>query len=170
MWSIMMMLLFVFAIGMTVGGLLAAPRMAPRPFSLIIFSVCFLFLTYIGMLLGMFISGWFAFRLMEMGLAIIALIIIVAAFTRFHPTLGFFHPDDKLLLALIACLFFFMGMEWGILEWRAFFTLFAGTFFFISIFLGLYIQLQIRRIMWRHAQIAYIPLIWLLFVSILKLL
>ncbi|WP_088102459.1 hypothetical protein [Halalkalibacter urbisdiaboli] len=170
MWSIMIILLFVFTVGMTVGGLLAAPRIPPRPFQIMLVGIFFMFLAYIGMILGMFLSGWFGFRFIEIMLSILALLLIVAAISRFHPTFGFFHRDDKIVLAILGCLFLLMGFEWGILDWRAFFTLFAAAIFFLALFVGMYIQQQVRATLWRYPYHAFTPLIWLLFVTILKLL
>jgi hypothetical protein len=166
----MIILVFVFTIGITIGGLLAAPRDPVRPIQFILFSVFFLFLCYIGMITGMFITGWIGLRFIEIVLAILALLFIVACFSRFHPTLGFFHPEDKILFSVLGLIFFLMGVEWGLLELRTFFTIAASFLFTAALGLGLYVQMQIRQVIWRHASIAFAPLIWLLFVTVLKLL
>ncbi|WP_062046386.1 hypothetical protein [Bacillus sp. JCM 19034] len=118
----------------------------------------------------MFMPSWFAFRLVEILISILSLLIIIAAVTRYHPTLGFFHPEDRILPILLALLFFFMGFEWGIIEMRTFFTLFAGFIFFVAMAMGIVIQMQIRQILWRSSYHVFAPLIWLLFVGMLKLL
>ncbi|WP_332691074.1 hypothetical protein [Halalkalibacter lacteus] len=170
MWFTMLILVFVFTIGMTIGGLLAAPRDTVRPIQVILFSLFFLFLCYMGMITGMFITGWIGLRFIEIVLAILTLLFIVACFSRFHPTLGFFHPEDKILFSMLAFLFFLMGVEWGLVEFRTFFTIAAAFLFTAALGLGLYVQMQIRQAFWRHSNIAYAPLIWLLFVTVLKLL
>ena len=170
MWLIMIILVFVFTMGLTIGGLLAAPREPVKPLHLFLFSLFFLFLCYIGMISGMFITGWLAIRVVEITLSILAILFIVACFSRFHPTLGFFHPEDRVLISVLALLFFFMGVEWGLLEFRTFFTIAAGVLFTAALALGLYMQMQIRQALWRHSASSFTPLIWLLFVSVLKLL
>jgi hypothetical protein len=170
MWLIVIILLFVFTVGLTIGGLLTAPREPVRPLQLILFSLLFLFVCYIGMLIGMFITGWIAIRFIEISLAILALLFIVACFSRFHPTLGFFHPEDRILISVLALMFFFMGIEWGVLEFRTFFTVAAGLLFAVALGVGVYIQMQIRQVLWRQSYSAFAPLVWLLFVSVLKLL
>ncbi len=170
MWMVVIMLLFVIAMGVTIGGLLAAPREPVRPLQLFLVALFFLILCYIGMIVGMFLSGWISLVLLEFLLSIIAILFIVASITRFHPTLGFFHPEDRILLLLLSFLFFLMGLEWGLFEIRTFFTLFAALLFTAALAIGIFIQLQIRQILWRYSYIAFTPLIWLLFVTVLKLL
>lgn len=170
MWIIIIVLVFVFTIGLTIGGLLAAPKESIKPLHLLLFSLFFLFLCYMGMITGMFITGWMSIRVFEIVLAILAILFIVACFSRYHPTLGFFHPEDRVLISLLAFLFFIMGVEWGLLGFRTFFTITTGFIFSASLTLGLFVQLQIRQALWRHSATAFIPLIWLLFVSVLKLL
>ncbi|ARK29392.1 hypothetical protein [Halalkalibacter krulwichiae] len=170
MWLIFIVLVFVFTIGLTVGGLLVAPREPVKPLHLILFSIFFLFLCYLGMIAGMFISGWIAIRIIEIGLCILALLFIVACFSRFHPTLGFFHPEDRVVLSVLASLFFLMGLEWGVLDFRTFFTIGAGLLFTVALTIGIFIQMQIRQALWRYSYAAFAPLVWLLFVTVLKLL
>ncbi|GAE33464.1 hypothetical protein [Halalkalibacter akibai] len=170
MWIVVILLLFVFTIGLTIGGLLTAPREPVKPIHLILFTLFFLFLCYLGMITGMFLSGWIAIRFIEIVLAILSLLFIVACFSRFHPTLGFFHPEDKILISVLAFLFFLMGVEWGVLEFRTFFTLACGILFAFALAAGVFIQLQIKQALWRNYYCAFAPLVWLLFVSILKLL
>ncbi len=166
----MIILVFVFTIGLTIGGLLAAPREPVKPLHLFLFSLFFLFLCYMGMITGMFISGWMAIRVIEIVLAILAILFIVACFSRYHPTLGFFHPEDRVLLSVLGLMFFFMGIEWGLLEFRTFFTIVSGILFTVALALGLYMQVQIQHALRRHSYSAFTPLVWLLFVSVLKLL
>ncbi len=164
------MFIFVCTFGITLGGLLAAPRESIKPLHLFLFSLFFLFLAYIGMITGMFFTGWISIRLIEIVLSILALLFIVACFSRYHPTLGFFHPEDKILLSVIALLFFLMGLEWGVLGYRTFFTLTASFLFTAALGLGIFIQLQIKQVFWRQSYASYTPLVWLLFVTLLKLL
>lgn len=170
MWMMFIILLFVFTIGVTIGGLLAAAREPVRPLHLFLCSLFFLFLCYIGMIVGMFLMGWISLRLLEFLLAILALLFIVASITRFHPTLGFFHPEDRILVSLLSLLFLLMGLEWGLLGLRTFFTITASFLFTAALAVGIFIQLQIRQILWRYSYIAFTPLVWLLFVTVLKLL
>ncbi|MCK0471509.1 hypothetical protein [Halalkalibacter sp. APA_J-10(15)] len=170
MWILIIVVMFVATIGLTMGGLLAAPKYPPRPLQVILFALAFSFICYVGMIFGMFMPSWFAFRFVEIVISIVSLLIIIAAVTRYHPTLGFFHPEDRVLPALLALLFFLMGFEWGILEMRTFFTLFAGLLFFFAMAFGIVIQIQIRQFLWRYSYHVYTPLIWLLFVGMLKLL
>ncbi|WP_062046384.1 hypothetical protein [Bacillus sp. JCM 19034] len=47
MWLLMIVILFVLTIGLTMGGLLAAPKYPPRPISVALFAIAFLlFLLY----------------------------------------------------------------------------------------------------------------------------
>ncbi|WP_332632099.1 hypothetical protein [Halalkalibacter flavus] len=170
MWFIIVIMIFVFTIGLTIGGLLTAPRDPIRPIQLLLFSLFFLFLCYIGMITGILISGWIGVRFIEILLSILSLLFIVACFSRFHPTLGFFHPEDKVLILVLALLFFLMGMEWGLLEFRTFFTIAASFLFTAALGLGVFVQTQIRQVFWRHSFISFTPLVWLLFVAVLKLL
>ncbi|MCL7747182.1 hypothetical protein [Halalkalibacter alkaliphilus] len=170
MWFILVIMIFVFTIGLTIGGLLTAPRDPIRPIQLLLFSLFFLFLCYIGMITGILISGWIGVRFIEILLSILSLLFIVACFSRFHPTLGFFHPEDKVLILVLALLFFLMGMEWGLLEFRTLFTIAASFLFTAALGLGVFVQMQIRQVFWRHSFISFTPLVWLLFVAVLKLL
>ncbi|MDT8861722.1 hypothetical protein N0O92_16005 [Alkalihalobacillus sp. MEB130] len=170
MWFVIVILVFVFTVGLTIGGLLAAPRDPIRPFHLLLFSLFFLFLGYIGMITGMFMTGWMNIRFIEIVLSILALLFIVACFSRFHPTFGFFHPEDRILLSVLALLFFLMGLEWGLLEFRTFFTITASFLFTGALGLGVFVQMQIRQVFWKYSYISFAPLVWLLFVTVLKLL
>ncbi|TWI57821.1 hypothetical protein [Halalkalibacter nanhaiisediminis] len=170
MFMLLIIFLFVFAVGVTIGGLLAAPREPVRPIHFLLFALFFLIMCYIGMIVGMFLSGWISLIILEFVLAILALLFMIATVTRFHPTLGFFHPEDRILVTMLSILFFLMGLEWGLLGFRTFFTITATFVFIVALLVGLFIQQQICQILWRHSYIAFTPLIWLLFVTVLKLL
>ncbi|MBP3951237.1 hypothetical protein [Bacillus suaedae] len=170
MWLIMLVLIFIFTIGVTIGGLLAAPKDPPRPIHLFLFSLFFSILCYIGMLAGMFLTGWIGFRFIEIILSIFALLFIVASISRYHPTFGFFHPEDKVVLLVLAVIFFLIGFEYGLLEMRTFFTLTAGVIFTAALAFGLFIQIRFLQMARRSTYISFIPLVWLLFVTVIKLL
>ncbi len=166
----MMILFFVFTIGLTVGGLLSAAKQPPQLLHVIFFTLVFGLLTYLGMIVGMFLFPFFAIWFIEILIVIVTLLFIVATATSFHPTFGFFKQDRGIGLIMLAALFFLMGFEWGIIEMRTFFTLLATALFLLALFIGLFVQQQIQMAMWRISYIVYTPLIWLLFVSIIKLL
>ncbi|MCM3712901.1 hypothetical protein [Halalkalibacter oceani] len=170
MWFILTILIFIVTIGVTIGGLLVAPKEQVRPVQLVLLTVCFTFLCYLGMITGMFLTGWISLWLLDYLVAVVALLFIVASMRRFHPTLGFFHPEDRIVVSLLALLFFLMGVEWGLIELRTFFTLFVSALFAAALILGVFIQIQIRQILWRYSYIAFTPLVWLLFVTVMKLL
>ncbi|MEC2070537.1 hypothetical protein [Alkalihalophilus marmarensis] len=170
MWFGIMMLFFVFALGFTLGGLLSTPKQPPQLMHVILFSFVFCVLTYLGMLSGMFVTSWVAFGFIEIIIVILTFLFIIASVTNFHPTFGFFGHGRPIVLILLSSLFFVMGFEWGIVELRTFFTVSAAILFFCAICLGLFIQQQIQALLWRYSYIVYLPLIWLLFVTIIKLL
>ncbi|NEU30742.1 hypothetical protein GN156_08125 [bacterium LRH843] len=167
---IFVMLIFVLTIGVTLGGLLVAPRDPIRPLHLLLPALLFLFVCYVGMIVGMFFTGWVSIRILEFLLCIIALVFIVACISRYHPTFGFFHPRDPMLIGLLATLFFLIGLEWGLLEFRTFFTITATVLFTGALIAGILIQLHIRELLWRHSYIPFAPLFWLLFITVCKLL
>lgn len=169
MGMILIIFFFIIMTGLTLGGLLVAPKERVKLLQFIFFVIFFLFLCYIGMIIGMIFSSWVSVRLLEYILTIIALLFIVACVTRFHPTFGFFHPGDRVLLLLLASLFLLMGLEWGLLELRTFFTITSSILFAASLMIGMIIQLQIKQMLWRHSYTAYTPLVWILFACLLKL-
>jgi hypothetical protein len=170
MWLGMMMLFFVFTLGFTIGGLLSTPKQPPQLMHVILFSFVFGVLSYLGMLGGMFFVSWFSIGLIEVVIVVLTFLFIIAAITNFHPTFGFFRHGRSIGLVLLTGLFVMMGFEWGVADHKTFFTISATVLFFCAMCIGLFIQQQIQALMWRYSYMVYMPLIWLLFVTIIKLL
>ncbi|WP_017728314.1 hypothetical protein [Halalkalibacterium ligniniphilum] len=170
MWVSMTILVFVFVLGSTIGGLLVSAKLPPRPASFLLFGFLFFAITYGGMFAGMFLDSFLMIRLLDVILVVISLLFIVACFKTFHPTFGFFQQERKLNLLLVAVIFFILGLEWGILGHRTVFTLFASALFLLGLFLGGGTQQRIRTNLWRLPYHVFFPLTWLLFVTVLKLL
>ncbi len=169
MGMIFVIFFFIIMTGLTIGGLLAVQREKIKLLQIIFFVIFFLILCYIGMIVGMFLSGWISVKLLEYVLTVTALLFIVACVTRFHPTFGFFHPGDRILLIMLIWLFVLMGLEWGLLGLRTFFTFTSSILFAASLFIGLIVQLQIKQKLWRFSLIPYTPLTWILLASLFKL-
>ncbi|TSB46709.1 hypothetical protein [Alkalicoccobacillus porphyridii] len=170
MWVFLTIFLFVFSIGIAIGGLLAGPRVLPPFIQIGILTGLFFIFSYAGMFIGVVFTPFFGFGFIDFFLAICCLLVLIAILTRFHPIYGFFPPHEKTIVCLLAVLFFLIGFQWGVIGYRTFFTLFMSMVFFLAIAIGLLIQIHIRQKLWRFAYISFLPLIWLLFVTLFKLL
>ncbi|KMK76002.1 hypothetical protein [Alkalihalobacillus pseudalcaliphilus] len=162
-------LFFVFVVGVTIGGLLAVGKNPPSLFLFGLIAFAFLIVGFIGMVVGLlfpsFLIGfWFA----EFIICIFAFLFIWAAVKTFHPNLGFMF-GQKMGLNILLCLFFFMGFEWGIFDLRAFFTLFASIIFTLSLFIGIFVQWQVKQKFWHFPYVVYAPCVWLFVFTIIKL-
>lgn len=170
MWLFLTIFIFVFSIGVAIGGLLAGPRVLPPFVQLAILTGLFLGFAYVGMFIGVILPPIIAFSFVDFFLAVCSLLVLISIIMRFHPIYGFFPPHEKTIVFLLCILFFLIGFQWGIIGYRTLFTLFMTIIFFISCTVGLFIQLQIRQKLWRFAYISFVPLVWLLFVTLFKLL
>ncbi|MDQ0205599.1 hypothetical protein [Alkalicoccobacillus murimartini] len=170
MWTFLIIFLFVFSIGFAIGGLLAGPRVLPPFTQLFIMTGLFLLFAYAGMFVGVVFPPFISFGLVDFFLAISCILVVVSIITCFHPIYGFFPPNDKKIIFLLCVLFFLMGFQWGVIGYRTFFTLCMTVVFFIAASCGLFVQIQIRQKLWRFAYISFVPLVWLLFVTLFKLL
>ncbi|MEN0643154.1 hypothetical protein MKY91_08365 [Alkalicoccobacillus gibsonii] len=162
--------LFVFSIGFAVGGLLAGPRVLPPFVQLFLLTGIFLVCTYVGMFIGAILPSIFSFGFIDFFLAICCILVVISIITRFHPIYGFFPPNDKIIVLLLAALFCLIGFQWGVIGYKTFFTFLMSFFFLCSMTIGLIVQQHIRQKLWRFAYISFVPLIWLLFVTVFKLL
>lgn len=162
--------LFVFSIGFAIGSLLAGPRVLPPFMQLLILTGLFLFFSYVGMFIGVVFPPFISFGFVDFFLAICCILVVISIITRFHPIYGFFPPHEKVIVFLFCTLFFLIGFQWGIIGFRTFFTLCMTVVFFVAMVSGLIIQIQICKKLWRFAYISFIPLVWLLFVTLFKLL
>ncbi|WP_413380187.1 hypothetical protein [Alkalihalobacillus sp. 1P02AB] len=163
-------LFFVFILGVTIGGLLAAGKHPPSLFLYGLFTFAFLVVCFIGMIVGLlFPSFLIGFWFIEFIICVLTFLFIWAACTRFHPSFGFFFVQEKIVLNLLFFLFFFMGFEWGIFDFRAFFTIFASLVFAIALFIGIFIQWQLRQKFWQFPYAVYLPCVWLFIIAVIKI-
>ena len=166
-WFIAICTLFFIGIGL--GGLFVTKKMFPH--KLVFFGVALLFgfAGYVGMVTGTFLPQWVSGRLMEILAALVALVLVVLCITRFHPTLGYFHSQDKGIWTVLIALFFLLGNEWALYEMSRTFILFAIPLFFVFVIGGASFQLHISKKMWRETYFAFLPLLWLIFIAIIKM-
>lgn len=160
---------YIVVTGFSIGGLVAGQREKNKLLQILFFIIFFFVLCYIGMIIGMFFSGWVSVTLVEYVIIVVALLFIVACASRYHPSVGFFHLGSQTTFFILISLFVFMGMEWGLLNYRTFFTLFSTLLFALSLLGGLIVQLYVRYKWWRHSFLVFMPLVWLFLASLSKL-
>ncbi|BAB05143.1 hypothetical protein P4631_18085 [Halalkalibacterium halodurans] len=171
MWPVVALTLFVVTFGFVLGGLVVGGKVQARPVSFLLFSGLFLFSSFFGMLVSLFTTGWFPFRLLDVVIVALCFVFIVSCFMRFHPTFGFFQFDGRANMILFAVISFFLGLQLGMLGWRTFFILFLALVFTAGLFAGGVFQVRaVMKFYSRQPSFHFLPLIWLLFATVLKLL
>ncbi|GAF66262.1 hypothetical protein BTS2_3162 [Bacillus sp. TS-2] len=167
---ILTMLFFVFIVGLSIGGLLAANRHYPPLFVYVFFVLYFLVSAYIGMIIGMlFPSFLIGFFITEFLVCTATFLFLIAVTLKYHPSLGFFYWQEKIVFILLGSIFFLMGFQWGIFEFRFFFTFFSCLLFGLALFIGLFIQIQMKQKFWRYPLAVFLPCIWLFLITLIKL-
>ncbi|MFS0786332.1 hypothetical protein ABC345_08170 [Shouchella sp. 1P09AA] len=160
---------FVIATGLTLGGLSTFMRGIPPIIVLCVLSFYFLLFTYIGMFVALVSLSWFGFHLFNTLIVICSFVFIIAMLRSYHPAFGYqlFYKPIAWILAL---LFFFMGLQWGSLGYGTFFTISMTFFFTVAVFVG--ILLYNSMLLWiKNAYVAaFIPLASFLLVTVIKLL
>ncbi|MED4127936.1 MULTISPECIES: hypothetical protein [Shouchella] len=169
MWIWFVIVFFVLAIGLTLGGVSTFMRGLPPIVVLIVLSFYFLFFSYIGMFVALVSFSWFGFRFFDIAIVICSFLFIIAMIRSYHPAFGY-QLFYKPIAWILASLFFFMGLQWGTLGYGTFFTITMTFFFTLAVFIG--ILLYNSMLMWvKNAYLAaVIPLASFLLVTVIKLL
>ncbi len=160
----------IILIGIGIGGLFISKRMFPH--QLVIFGVAVTFglAGYLGMLIGSLFTDWMSWRFAEIFVAIVCLLFVALCFMRFHPTLGYFHSEDKGLWGIILLLFLLLGIEWSLNEINRLFIFLATPLFFVAVIAGATLQIHLISRLWKMAYVTFLPLSWLIIIAIIKLL
>ncbi|WP_096201253.1 hypothetical protein [Bacillus sp. FJAT-45350] len=159
---------FLLFVGIGLGGVFISKRMMPNQMLFFLVAILFGMAGYLGMISGSLITHWLSPRIGEIIVAIICLAFIALCIVRFHPTLGFFHSEDKTLWGVLILLFFIIGVEWALLEMSRLFLLVAVLLLLGAIIGGAILQLEFVKKMWRIPFLPFFPLVWLLLVVVLK--
>ncbi|WP_059102536.1 hypothetical protein [Shouchella shacheensis] len=169
MWILVSMVFFVVSLGITLGGVIGTMRLLPPLLPLGIVVGQFLLCSYVGMFLAAISPSWLGFRFLEVVLAIVSFVFIIACVRSYHPSVGY-QPYGKPLFLVLGILFFFMGVQWGMFGYRTFFTLFVTVFFGGAVFLGYLLYNSI--VLWvRNVYVAaFLPLGGFLLIAMFKLL
>ncbi|GAF12024.1 hypothetical protein JCM19045_1180 [Bacillus sp. JCM 19045] len=170
MWIWFIIVFFVCALGVTLGGIIASMRTIPPIIALVTLACSFLFFSYIGMFLAIIGPfGWFGFRLLDIIIAICSFLLIVAILRSYHPAFGyqfFFKP----LGLILSILFFLMGFQWGMFNYGTLFTLLMAFFFSGAVFFGILLYNSILIWVKNVYLVAFLPLVTFLFITVVKLL
>lgn len=168
METVLALLFFAMTLGFSIGGLIAGQKQI-KLLQIYFFVIFFFILCYIGMIIGMFLPEWISVILFRFLITIVAWLFIVACFRCYHPSFGFFYPGAQITFFILFSLFFLLGIEWGLIGFRTFFTIFVTILFAISLLIGLVAQLFLKQKMWKFRFIVFSPLVLLFFVSLFKL-
>lgn len=168
--SILSMGFYVMVIGFLIGGLSITNRQFPERNHLFLITTFFVISCCIGIFVGGLIAIWLSVRLLEIVIAIIAIILLVVLFIKYHPVRGYFQAHHRLIWPLFMVMFLLIGIEWVKVQLTGWFVVLFSCFFLFSLIGGAIFQLFIVQKAWRMQSVHYLPLVWLLFIAMLKLL
>lgn len=168
--AVLSMLFYVMIVGFLLGGLSITNRQFPERSHLFLMTIFFVTSCCIGIFFGGFIATWFSLRLLEVFIAMIAIVLLVVLFMKHHPIRGYFQVHHPFIWVLFLLLFIFIGMEWVKVETTGWFVVLFSSFFLATLIGGAVFQLFIVKKAWRMPSVHYLPLVWLLFIAMLKLL
>jgi len=168
--SILSMLFYVMFVGFLIGGLSITNRQFPERSHVFLITTFFIISCYIGVFVGGLIAIWLSIRLLEILIAIIAMFLLVVLFMKHHPVRGYFQAHHRFIWPLFMFMFVFIGMEWVKVKMTGWFVVLFSCFFLVALIGGALFQLFIVKKAWRMQSVQYLPLVWLLFIAMLKLL
>ncbi|WP_209125369.1 hypothetical protein [Alkalihalobacillus sp. BA299] len=156
-------------IGIAIGGLMISKRLMPTQLQVFLTTVFFAFTVYLGFLVGRYFETILALRFIEILVGIVLLAIIILAFMNFHPMMGYFHKQSRVLWSILFLLFFLFGIEWKIREVSIWLHVVSVIFFYFAILLGQIIQYIVLQKTRRIEFVSYLPLVYFLIIAIIKL-
>ncbi|WP_216830003.1 hypothetical protein [Alkalihalobacterium elongatum] len=160
---------YTIAISFSIGGLMISKRMMPSRLQVFFVTLFFAFTVYLGIIVGRLVEKIIALQFIEILLGLVIIAFIVLAFISFHPTMGFFHQQSRILWSIIFLLFFLFGIEWNIREANIWLHFVSSVFFYFSILIGQLIQYEVLQKVWRFQYISFLPLVYLFFIAIFKI-
>lgn len=169
MLQVLITLIYCLLFGIGIGGMLLNKRNVVSHSQIALFTICFGFLAYIGMVLGSFLFATASIRLIEILFSMMLIVVLIIAIFKQHPYFGYFHENSKELIWLMFLLFLFTGIEWTVLQLTYFMTIFGSIVFFGAILLGMMIQAKIMEKAWRVQLITLVPIVWFVVIVVIKL-
>ncbi|MBU8905733.1 hypothetical protein [Desertibacillus haloalkaliphilus] len=170
MMQLISLLAFASGVGIAFGGLLISKRTLPHHFVTLSITLFFTFSIYLGMLLGQWVGQLIGIPLISIIIGLFCVVFIVFCFLHYHPTLGFFHSEDKKIWISTFLLFLFMGLEYATADLSKWFVILFGFIFLLSVIGGARVQHRIYERLWRNPIPSFLPLVLLLFIAVMKLL
>ncbi|MGO4887160.1 hypothetical protein ACJ2A9_05325 [Anaerobacillus sp. MEB173] len=168
--TFVLFILFIIGLGFGIGGMLISRRTVPQVYILLSIAILFLFLGYIGILLGNFMFSWLANSILHIMIGIFLILFVIFLLLQFHPVLGFFHGNGKLQWVILFLLFLLVGMDFSKLELSNWFIIIIGLLFLIAMMLGANMIYRLVSQMRSHSNVIFLPALFLIFLGILKLL
>ncbi|OLO26934.1 hypothetical protein BTR23_21410 [Alkalihalophilus pseudofirmus] len=153
--------------GFAIGGLMISKRIMPTRLQVFLVTMFFAFTVYLGYIIGRFVSV-FSLQFIEILVGLVTLAMVALAFIHFHPMMGYFHQQSRVLWGVLFFLFLLFGIEWKIREVGIWLHFISVLFFYFSILLGQLIQYEILQKIWRFEFISYLPLLFFMLIAIFK--
>lgn len=168
MIAILSAILFVFFIGISIGGLLVSRKIDPHQTLFIAVGLSFFLFSYIGMFIGSKLSRFIGSSGMSILLGLFCLGLIGLLIWKYDPAFGYVKQEGA-SLSIFVFFFLLIGMELALLELSLWFSIVFTLFFVAGTIFGFMI---IYRLIHRHRSsqlYALLPLLPLLFIGISKL-
>lgn len=160
---------YTIAIGFSIGGLMISKRMMPTRLQVFLVTLFFAFAVYIGIVVGRLFEKVIALQFIEILVGLVVLATIVLAFINFHPMMGFFHQQSRVIWGVLFLLFFLFGIEWNIREASIWLHFVSIGFFYFAILIGQLIQYEVLQKIWRVEYTSFLPLVYLALLAIFKI-
>lgn len=168
MMTIIVTLIYCLIFGIGIGGFLLTNRNGVNQSHVILLTISFGAIVYLGMAVGNYFFSFATIRLIEVVFSMILFLFLIVAILKFEQYHGYFHVRSKELIWILFILFFLIGIEWVTLQLSYVMILIGTALFLCSLILGMAIQDKIMQIARNNQMNALVPIVWFLFIIMMR--